>query len=217
MKTTDIDPHILELFEFRQRKGDLKKIEIIKATIEVLSEAGLENTTYDSIATKIGTRRAHVAYHFDDKKKIFLAAVKYILADFQQSILVAMEKAKENRESDQNKASQLHAYVDGVFEWAKASPQQVQVMLMLYYLCTIDREYLDLHDSVRKGGFQRLSYLFQQLPGLGAKSAQERAKLLQNYLSGTLMDLFTTKETKLLEAQKKSHKFIDLLIREDFF
>lgn len=217
MKAIEVDPHILELFEFRNRKGDLKKIEIIQAAIEVLSEAGLENTTYDSIASKIGTRRAHVAYHFDDKKKIFLAAVRYILADFQQSILVAMEQAKEGKAKDTNGASLLHAYIDGVFDWARTSPRQVQVMLMLYYQCTLDNDYLDLHDDVRKGGAQRLSYLFQKVPGMSSKNAQERAKLFQNYLSGTLMDVFTTKDTKLIDAQTKSHKFLETLMKADFF
>jgi AcrR family transcriptional regulator len=35
--------------EFRPRKGDLKKIEIIQAAIDVLAHQGLENTTYEQI------------------------------------------------------------------------------------------------------------------------------------------------------------------------
>lgn len=215
----DIDPHILTLFEFRNRKGDLKKIEIIQAAIEVLAEVGLENTTYEALALKINSRRAHVAYHFDDKKKIFLAAVKYILGEFQQSILTSIEAAKDNGQghAKEKGAPLLHAYIDGVFDWARTSPQQVQIMLMLYYQCTLDKDYLNLHDEVRQAGAERLSYLFLKLPEMKKERSEKLAKTLQNYLSGTLMDVFTTKSAKLLEAQDKSHKFLDLLIKADFF
>lgn len=207
-QTLKVDPRMLELFEFRARKGDLKKIEIIRAAIEVLAEQGLENTTYESLALKINSRRAHVAYHFNDKKTIFLAAVKYILGEFQQNVLDSLELAYQQKKTP---VQVLRAYIDGVFDWAIKNPSQLSVMLLLYYQCTLDDDYIQLHDKVRKGGNERLALLFKQIKG--QKSPEMCGKWLQNQLSGAMMDSVTTHSTTLEQAREKTHKFLDLLIK----
>lgn len=203
-----VDPRMLELFEFRARKGDLKKIEIIRAAIEVLAEQGLENTTYESLARKINSRRAHVAYHFNDKKTIFLAAVKYILGEFQQNVLDSLESAYEQKKSP---IEVLRAYIDGVFDWAQNNPSQLSVMLLLYYQCTLDSDYIDLHDKVRKGGHERLSLLFEHVKN--HHSPDRSGKWLQNQLSGALMDSVTTSSTTLCQAREKTHEYLNFLIK----
>lgn len=207
-QTLNVDPRMLELFDFRARKGDLKKIEIIQAAIEVLADQGLENTTYESLALKINSRRAHVAYHFNDKKTIFLAAVKYILGDFQQSVLDSLERAYEEKKGP---VHVLQSYVDGVFDWASQNPSQLSVMLLLYYQCTLDPDYIELHEKIRKSGSERLGLLFQQVKG--ASSPELCGKWLQNQLSGAMMDSVTTHSTTLEQAREKTHKFLDLLIK----
>lgn len=198
---------MLELFDFRARKGDLKKMEIIQAAIEVLAEQGLEHTTYESLALKINSRRAHVAYHFNDKKMIFLAAVKYILGEFQQNVLDSLESAYEQKKSPDDV---LRAYIDGVFDWAERNPAQLSVMLLLYYQCTLDSDYIDIHDKIRKAGSERLALLFEKVKN--HKTPELCGKWLQNQLSGSMMDSVTTKTTTLRHAREKTHKFLDLLI-----
>ena len=202
----EIDPQIFELFEFRPRKGDFKKIEIIMATIDCLASEGLEKTTYDAIAKRLGTRRAHVAYHFGDKNEIFTHCIKYIVANYQQSSLEHIKTAKTKREM-------LFNYIDGPFNWAKDNPQEITVMLLFYYFCCIKNEFLELHQQIRKGGVERIQFILsgvlsEYLQNYSGENKIEQEKLLflqtpqplntmakdiQNIISGTLLDMRTTK------------------------
>lgn len=204
----NLDPRILELFEFRPRKGDLKKLEIIQASIDCLCEEGLENTTYEAIAKRLNTRRAHIAYHFGDKNQIFISVVKYILGTYQQTLLDALEEVKDSEDGHEL----LEVYVHAAFDWALKEPKQLQCMLLLYYLCTLNSDYLDLHHQVRHGGWERLSYLFQKKSlRLTKAEARFRAKLLQNALSGALMDSVTTRDQGLDKARTQVLKLLTAL------
>lgn len=204
-----LDPRILDLFEFRPRKGDLKKLEIIQAAIDCLAELGLENTNYEAIAQRLQTRRAHIAYHFSEKNQIFLAAVKYILGTYQQTLVDALGSVK-----DQNDAQTLlKAYINAAFDWAEQEPKQLQCMLLLYYMCTLHPEFLELHHQVRLGGTQRLGYLISKTtPALKASEATRKAKTLQNLLSGTLLDAVTTHGVTLKQARSNVLKSLENLL-----
>ncbi|MBT7670603.1 MAG: TetR family transcriptional regulator, partial [Bdellovibrionales bacterium] len=102
------DPALYELFEFRPRKGDIKKLQIIEAAIHCLANDGIENTTFESIGKLIGTRRSHVAYHFADKKLIFLSAIKFILSTYQQTVMGQMVESQNGRKM-------LLQYIEGSF------------------------------------------------------------------------------------------------------
>jgi AcrR family transcriptional regulator len=206
---SSLDPRILDLFEFRPRKGDLKKLEIIQAAIDCLAELGLENTNYEAIAQRLQTRRAHIAYHFGEKNQIFLAAVKYILGTYQQTLVDALTHVK-----DQNDAQALlRAYINAAFDWAEQEPKQLQCMLLLYYMCTLHPEFLDLHHQVRLGGTERLSYLISKSnPGIKPSEAARKAKTLQNLLSGTLLDTVTTHGITFKQARSNTLKSLDFIL-----
>lgn len=205
MEKQTVDPLMVKLFEFRPRKGDLKKASIITAAIECLSEEGLEKTTFEAIARKIGTRRAHVNYYFADKQKIFLAAIQYIAATYQSISLECLEKAKKDEDL-------LEAYLEGPFKWAKNHPEQLSVMFLLYYLSTFQKEYLELNHQIRKGGALRISYVLRKKdPSLSKKEASLKAKSIQNILSGCLLDVATTKGRTLASASREVKNIIKKL------
>ncbi len=193
----ELDPTFYELFEFKPRKGDLKKIEIILAAIDCMATIGHEKTTYEAIAQRIGTRRAHVAYHFKDKADIFEASIKYINASYQQTSIRQMEAAKDG-------LTMLVNYVEAPFIWAEENPQQLSVMLLFYYLCLIDEKYQQLHAELRKKGQERIQYILtNKLSNPIAKEyAPEMAKTIQNLMSGTILDLSTTGLMTLKEGRQ---------------
>lgn len=193
----DLDPTIYELFEFKPRKGDLKKIEIILAAIECMATIGYEKTTYEAIAQKIGTRRAHVAYHFRDKSDIFEASIKFINASYQKTAMEQLESAKDGMEMIVN-------YIQAPFIWAEENPQQLSVMLLFYYLCLIDEKYQELHAGLRQKGVERIEYILttKLTKKVPAAEARPMAKAIQNLMSGTLMDLSTTGQMTLKQGRK---------------
>ena len=206
---SDADSIILELFEFIPRKGDLKKIEIIKATILCLAELGIEKTTFEAIATSIGTRRAHIAYHFSDKNLLFLACIKYILTTYQQ---VSVEKLKVSKTSDKL----LEQFVKGPFAWAKKHPEQLTVMYLLYYHSRMNDEYRDLHTKVRQGGYNRVHFILTKKIKL--KGSAEKMRFLSwailNTISGHLLNASTTETLELDRAMEDSWRTVKKLISD---
>jgi AcrR family transcriptional regulator len=205
MKNTD--SLILELFEFIPRKGDLKKIEIIKATIHCLAHLGIENTTFEAIATEIDTRRAHIAYHFKDKNLLFLACIKYILATYQQ---VSIENIKESS----NGENILEHFVKAPFIWAKKYPDQLTVMFLLYYYCRINKTYLKLHTQVRNGGHSRIHYIITKK--LKIKASASKLSYLSwsilNIISGNLLNAATTDSVDLEKAKDDTWRIVKSLV-----
>lgn len=204
----ELDPKMLSLFDFKLRKGDIKRIEIIQAAIECLATIGIDNTTYDAVAKKVGTTRAHIAYYFTDKDQIYMAAIKYILANFQQTILEHIsEKNLTGKEL-------LEEYVEAVFLWAKKYPEQLTVMILLYYLCRFREDMVELNHHIRKGGYERVYYILTTKMGkkLSEKKATTVARALINLISGSMIDATTTQSMSLDEAKDLTISTLRLLL-----
>lgn len=207
MTIDDLDPKMFNLFEFKLRKGDLKRMEIIQAAIECLATVGIDNTTYDAVAKKVGTSRAHIAYYFTDKDQIYIAAIKYILASFQQTIVDHISDESTGKEL-------LESYIEAVFLWAKKYPEQLTVMILLYYLCRFRDDMIELNHQIRKGGYERIYYILtSKMPKkISEKKATTIARAIINLISGSMIDATTTKSMTLDEAKDLTLSTTRLLI-----
>lgn len=207
MEINDAPPFLFEAFEFKPRKGDLKKLEIIKAAVDILATKGLDNTTYEAIAQEIGTRRAHIAYHFSDKSDIFFAAVKYILATYQNETALQLKGAESGEEM-------LGRYVSSTFEWARKNPHQVSVMLLLYYMCTTTERFIELNTEVRLAGKKRLSYLLSKLEKSKIKSTDldALAATIGDLISAGIIAATTQKDLGLEEMRLKTLATVETLV-----
>lgn len=208
MTINELDPKMMSLFDFKLRKGDMKRIEIIQASIECLATIGIDNTTYDAVAKKVGTTRAHIAYYFTDKDQIYIASIKYILASFQQTILEHLS------EKNLNGKELLEEYVEAVFLWAKNYPDQLTVMILLYYLCRFREDMVELNHQIRKAGYERVYYILtsKMSKKLNEKKATVIARALINLISGSMIDATTTKSMTLDEAKDLTIATLRLLL-----
>jgi len=205
MSNTEPDYILRNLFEFKPSKGDLKRLEIIKATIECLATIGFDKTTYESIAKIVGTRRAHINYYFGDKHEILMACIRYIVSNYQQVSLQHIEQARVGRDM-------LINFIEGPYIWAKKNPQELSVMLLFYYLCTYSEDYQKLHDKIRTGGAERLMYILHEKMSYSKKNARLLSKVIQNSMSGFILDAATTSLNDLKKAEDQNKKFILKLI-----
>ena len=207
---SSLDHSLFELFEFKPRKGDLKKMEIVLTAIECISSIGFEKTTYEAIAQRMGTRRAHIAYHFKDKDSIFAACIKFIMANYQQTSLKHIEGAKTGEEM-------LTRYAEAPFIWAEENPSQLSVMLLFYYLCSINENYQKMHADIRSGGAARIEFILttKLTHNYSLKEARPLAKTIQNLVSGTIMDTVTTKSKTLRQARLQIKKQVTRLISRE--
>jgi AcrR family transcriptional regulator len=203
----ELDAQMLDLFEIKPRKGDLKKMEIIQAAIECIANIGFEKTTYESIAQKLGTRRAHIKYYFNGKHEIFEACIKYIVANYHKILLDHIEKANTPKEMLMN-------YVEGPFIWARENPQQLSAMLLLYYFCTIRPNYRLMHHEIREKGAERIRYILAEKlkKHYTAEKALFLSKAIQNIMSGSILDASTTNGQSLIEAEAQAKKIVNKLL-----
>lgn len=207
MTSKDLDSKMFNLFEFKLRKGDIKRMEIIQAAIDCLATVGIDNTTYDAVAKKVGTSRAHIAYYFTDKDQIYIAAIKYILASYQQTVIEHLGEANTGKEL-------LECYIESVFIWAKKYPDQLTVMLLLYYLCRFRDDMVELNHQIRKGGFERVYYILttKMSKKMSEKKATIVARTIINLISGSIIDASTTKAMSMDEAKDITLATVRMLI-----
>lgn len=186
------DPLLLTLLDVQPRKGDLKKIEIIKAAVACIAELGIEHTTFESIGKRIGMLRAHVAYHFNGKQEIIDRAIDYVVANAQQ---ITVEKIKKATNAQQ----QLSAVVEAAFDWAFEFPEQADVLMLNFYYCRIFGGHLAKHSQMRSMGRERLKkVLAALLPDLKptGPELEERALVVQSTITGMLVEYLTTEGLK---------------------
>lgn len=195
--------------EQKPSKGDLKKLEIIQAAIECIAGIGFEKTTYQAIAEKIGTRRAHIAYHFKDKSDIFKASIQYINSHYQNILTEQLELADPGIDT-------IVKYAESPFVWAEQNPDELSVMLLFYYLCSIDSEYRALNDELRKRGVERILLVLSQECRLELMpdELELKAKQIQNLISGSIMDAVTTQNKSLVQAKQDTIKNITNLLEK---
>ena len=196
----NINPILENLFEYRSRKGDFKKVEIIQASIECLATLGHEKTTYEAIAQKVGTRRAHVAYHFSDKNELFKSAIRYILATYQQVSIDHLEKAKSPKDM-------LNKYIKAAFTWANDYPYQAKVILLFYYFCSLDEEYLEMNDELKHKGQERIQFILKEL---GVKQSKTISGLIQNIISSAIQDCLTMKNKSVQKSMNQTLKSVQI-------
>jgi AcrR family transcriptional regulator len=174
---------ILELFPTKVTKGDLKKAEIINATIDCIATIGWENTSYDAIGKNLGIGRAHVAYYFKDKDELFLMAFKFVSATAQEETRQEIDKAK-------NFTDKYLASAKGALNWLKKHPKQVSVVMAFYYLASINKKFRAIHAAIRKAGHKRLydHLITKYSPAKASRLARD----FQNLVTSTVIELHTT-------------------------
>ena len=74
-KSGKVDPLVFQLFEFTPRKGDLRKLEIVKAAMECICKEGIEHTSFDKIGARLGIGRALLEKAIADARRRRLVAL----------------------------------------------------------------------------------------------------------------------------------------------
>jgi len=209
---SNIDPVMAGLFEFKLSKGDLKRSEVIIATIDCLAEEGLEKTSFEAIAQRMGTQKSHVNYYFKNKNDIFYEVFRYIASTYQSYSIRELAKAKNSKD-------QLNKFVDAYFLWAEENQQQLSAMFLLYYFCFHKPRFKEINQKIRQGGVQRIAHLVKlsSTKDISETRAQTIAKGIQAILANTAVDIYTFKEedSHKESREKEARKLIRMLLKQN--
>ncbi len=139
----------VELFPHQLGVGEKTKVRLIQAAIQCLGEQGWNQFTFEAVGTIAGMNRSQVKYHFKDLDTLLKAAIEYTVAVAQRKVIKKMDRAEEGEK-------QILALVHGFFEWANENPNQGSVLLLLYYLSSLDNHYRELHTKMGAMGDRRI-------------------------------------------------------------
>ena len=152
------------------KKGELRKLEIIQATIRCLHERGLDATNYETIGQLCGMQRPHVAYHFPRKEALVEAAIRYVYSAGQEVVVETMKRAPAG--------GLLLAYVRGSFAWVADEPAYGSVVALLGYLSTREPAFREMSREFRRIGPRQIGdvrVIGEILDGRGNKDDVARA------------------------------------------
>ena len=201
-----------KFLNFSPKKGDLRKAELLEATIYCLAHLGIENTTFESIGKRCHMKKTHVAYYFPDKADLVEAAIKFVVAHVQD---ITVEFVSQSEKP----TSVLKAFVEGTFHWVASYPDEPRVILLMYYYSTISPSYKKLHDQVRQLGAKRLSAILKNIsPKSASNTCLEGGKHIQALLTGYLVEYLTTetKHSASYYSQKTWREISEYLINRSF-
>ena len=198
---------VVNFLNLKPTKGELKKLEIISSTIECIATIGFEKITYQVIADKLGTTRAHIAYHYSDKSEMIKACVHYIFSHYHTILVERLNQAEDNEEV-------LFTYVESPFVWAQDNPNELAVMILFYYLCLVDDDYRKMHYDLREAGTTRIMQILTHNCKLEIRAyeVENLAKQIQNLVSGAILDATTTDSRSIKKAKEETVANIRKLI-----
>ncbi|MGZ9811897.1 choline-binding transcriptional repressor BetI [Pseudoroseicyclus sp. H15] len=75
-----------------------RREELIRATINVIGEAGSLDITVGRIAKKAGVSPALAFHYFGDKERLFLASMRHVLRSYHDDVVTALSDASNPRE-----------------------------------------------------------------------------------------------------------------------
>jgi AcrR family transcriptional regulator len=173
----------VDLFGYRAGRGEKKKLQIIQAVIDILSNEGITYLTFDAVGKRIKTGKATVRYHFKTLEDLIEGAAKLIAFSAQSLTAVKIERVKSP-----TKARLVDAVIDAAFEWLRENPKHASVWCLFCYYSTFYPRFSALHASIRGKGQERL----EKILGTGSETASQ----IQSLITGTLIDLAVKNQIK---------------------
>ncbi len=197
------------------RKGDKKKLEIVFAAIECISTIGYENITYEALAKKLDTRRAHIAYYFKNKEDIFKACIQFI--NHTKKEILDEHLAEVNPSHSSN--DYILKYVESPFIWGEKYPNYLSTMVLFYYLCTFNKKYFEVNTQIKESGQRKIISILKEK--LDYKSSDSEiiffAKNIQSLISGAMIDAIASGNISLAEAREQTKNQVKKMLEQMHF
>ncbi len=202
-----LDPSVYELYDFKPQKSELKKVEIILATIESIAKIGFDKTSYSSIAEIMGLKKSNVAYYFPCKEDLIRDAVSHLVRCQQQMSIKYVGEAKNDKEM-------LFKYIEASFDWAAKYPEQLSAFILFRYIATYNPEYRDLHTKIRVGGAERIRHLITEKYGKKMTKANSEALAMhiQCLMADYIIVAFNSDQITIEKSKQRVLKLVKQLL-----
>ncbi len=171
-----------QVVPFKPSKGAIRKIEIVEAAIRVIAREGVDRLTFESVGKLSQMGKSHVAYHFPNRDEIVMAAITYVYAIGQGTVV-------EHLNLEPNPDKKLKAYIRGAFEWIDAHPDHIAVMALLLSLGSVTKGFRSRQSEIRSIGAKRIEAIVGGMKGPkhSATELKEISETIQAIILGNIL------------------------------
>ncbi len=111
----------------RITKGEQTREKILERSIRIFAKQGFDAASFQQIADSCGLSQAAVFYHFADKTELVSGALSMIVEHNHSRVAGLMDPHDDAYVS-------LMKHMEGNLRWGLESPDEAQVLLLIYYL-----------------------------------------------------------------------------------
>lgn len=196
-KKVTVSSALTKVVESSTKKGDLKKAQIIEASIVCIAKHGIEKASFEKIGKEANMTRAHVNYYFKEKPDLLKATLEYVLVNAQEMTAAHLAKVEESSEI-------LKAMNDVTFDWLEAYPSHISVLALLNYYCIVDKKFKDFNTAARETSRQRMMKILSVYrPDLKTAELRKLAFAVHALMTGYILE-YSTSDLKISVKQLRA-------------
>ncbi len=185
--------------ETRKRKTRKKRVagtragiaapDLLDLTCTLMATRGFHATTFQLIADRAGVSQTTILHYFKDRLGLARQVVLHVVQANRDSVI-------ELRTENDSSLDQLRKHFLGNFRWARDRPDQASVILLLYYLGSVDPEFSELYRRVLEAARGRITGLLEAAIREGTLPTtlplSETTEILHELLLGSILNRVST-------------------------
>lgn len=161
-------------------KNNQKRTAILKTAIRCIAQHGIEGTSADVIAKKLGIAQSGIFYYFPKQEDIFDSLVDYIASANHDVVTKYLEQHAPKKSKDL-----LLSHLVGNLRWAEKYPEHVSVLLITMAKTGRSRTMRDRVNRIFQVGEQRIVDLLKDLKVRG--DVRELGAFIHQSLTGVII------------------------------
>ncbi len=169
-------------------RSELTRIKILNAAIKTYSKVGGDYFSYEDVAREGKLTRSLVNYYYPDSNELFMTAVKFARARFQDLAVKEMAKTHSIEEA-------ISVYSTITFTWLEQYPHDARFWMLFWALVPSNPKLKSLHAELTEMGALRIIELLKNAHKLSGKTKSKelmvRAKAIQRVMTGALTESLT--------------------------
>jgi len=146
----------------RTASKEVRRQQLIDATIESISTQGFSGTTIATVSKGANLSQGIVNFHFTNKETLFIETLGYLATEHYERWSTAVEKAGPDA------AKQLIALVDVDFDATIATPKKIAVWFAFWGQAKQRPSYLKVHNNFDRQRTKKINQLCNQIAKDGA-------------------------------------------------
>ncbi|WP_366556119.1 transcriptional regulator BetI [Aquibaculum sediminis] len=186
---------------------ELRRRQLIAATIESIHDVGFAATTLQSISRRAGVSSGLVAHYFRDKNGLLEATLRSLASDLSASIVAKLRRARTPR-------ARLEAVISGLLAPEQFEPRIARVWLAFWGQLTHSPGLKRVQHVYEQRLLSNLRYALRSL--LPGEEAERQAIALAAMIDGLWLRAALSRDTPQAEqSQRLCLQFVDTLLRRE--